>query len=399
MPLSTPSHLAILGAGPTGLEAALAAVESRLSFSLFEAAPQIAAHVRAWGHVRLFSPWSLDVSPRMRRHLAAAGKQVPTGDSCPTGNELVELVLQPLALLPAIASRLRLGTRVVGISREGMLKHEGIGDPDRGRLPFRILLADDQGREWVEHADAVIDCTGTYGHPNSLGDGGIPAPGEGALEALISRQIPDFDAEVDTWSGRRILLVGGGHSAQTAAVSLAALAEAHPGTTVHWALRRPRPSWTIDPDDPLPERRRLVEEARRAADDTQGVKPMWGVVVEELRPVPGGAEVVLRREDGSTRTLEVDRIVSLTGFVGDRSLYRHLQVHECWATSGPMKLAATLLESSQDCLEQESHGIESLSNPEPGFYILGSKSYGRNSSFLMRIGWQQVDEVFGALAG
>jgi len=31
--------------------------------------------------------------------------------------------------------------------------------------------------------------------------------------------------------------------------------------------------------------------------------------------------------------------------------------------------------------------------------VLGSKSYGSNTSFLMRVGWQQVDEVFGHLAG
>ena len=28
-------------------------------------------------------------------------------------------------------------------------------------------------------------------------------------------------------------------------------------------------------------------------------------------------------------------------------------------------------------------------------FILGAKSYGRNTRFLLRIGWQQVDDVFG----
>ncbi len=72
--------------------------------------------------------------------------------------------------------------------------------------------------------------------------------------------------------------------------------------------------------------------------------------------------------------------------------------HECYATSGPMKLAATLLgETGADCLAQTSHGPDVLRDPEPGFFILGAKSYGRNSQFLLRIGWQQVDDVFGAL--
>ena len=73
-------HLAILGAGPTGLEAALAAAEAGHPFTLYEAGDAVAAHVRDWGHVRLFSPWDLDVSPRARTRLAREGVEVPAGD-------------------------------------------------------------------------------------------------------------------------------------------------------------------------------------------------------------------------------------------------------------------------------------------------------------------------------
>ncbi len=45
-----------------------------------------------------------------------------------------------------------------------------------------------------------------------------------------------------------------------------------------------------------------------------------------------------------------------------------------------------------------AHGIETLVNPEPGFFLLGVKSYGRNTTFLMRAGWQQVGEVMDELA-
>ena len=79
-------------------------------------------------------------------------------------------------------------------------------------------------------------------------------------------------------------------------------------------------------------------------------------------------------------------------------MYRQLQVHECYATSGPMKLSAALLSSSStDCLTQESQGADTLVNPEPDFFILGVKSYGRNTTFLLRVGWDQVEEVFGLL--
>jgi hypothetical protein len=64
-----------------------------------------------------------------------------------------------------------------------------------------------------------------------------------------------------------------------------------------------------------------------------------------------------------------------------------------------MKLAAKLLgESTADCLAQTSHGSDVLRNPEPNFFILGSKSYGRRNDFLLRVGLEQVTEVMKLLS-
>ncbi|HBL29896.1 MAG TPA: flavoprotein, partial [Acidobacteria bacterium] len=391
------SRIAILGAGPTGIEAALAAAEAGRPFVVFEAAPGAAGHLRRWGHVRLFTPWDLSVSPRVRRRLATAGVAVPAGDGCPTGHELAD-VLDRVAALPEIAPHLRFGRRVVAVGREGLLKHEEIASAERGRRPFRLLVADAAGDESIEHAGVVIDATGTYGQPNRLGDGGIPAVGERALDAEIRRDIPDLAAEAGEWAGRTILLAGAGFSAQTAARDLAALAEKEPGTRVIWALRgeAPEPS---PADDPLPERARLAAVATAlAAGASPAVEVRCGVVVESIGRMGGRLRVVLRHGEDSD-AVDVDRILALTGFVGDASLYRQLQVHECYATCGPMKLSAALLGAGGgDCMAQTSHGVDTLTNPEPGLYILGSKSYGRNNTFLLRVGWEQVGEVFGQLS-
>ncbi len=406
-------RLAIVGAGPIGLDAALAALDLGLPFTLYESGERAASSVRDWAHVRLFSPWSMDVSPRMRRHLADAGIEAPDGDGCPTGGELLERVLDPVAALPGVAARTQLGCRVVAVSREGLVKSDEIGTGRRAGRPFRALV-EQGGRERVETADAVLDCSGTWSHPNALGDGGIPAPGERELDGEIVRRIPDVEREADAWAGRTTLLVGAGHSAQTAARDLADLADRRPGTRVLWALRgddsalasgeRDTPLDGATEGDPLPERGRLVSEAAALArGGSPRVEALRGVVVEALRRESGRIEVVLRHRDGSVEPRRVDRIVSLTGAVGDPTLYRQLQVHECYATSGPMKLAASLLaasaESGGDCLAQPTAGTETLVNPEPGFFVLGAKSYGRTATFLLRTGWEQVDAVMGLVTG
>ncbi|MDQ6796959.1 MAG: FAD-dependent oxidoreductase [Actinomycetota bacterium] len=390
-------RLAILGAGPTGLDAALAAADLGWPFTVYEAADRPAGHVREWGHVRLFTPWSLNVSPRMARHLEAAGLTVPGDDACPTGDELCDRVLDPVAALPEVAPAMRLDSRVLSIGRHGLLKHEEIATAERGAQSFRLLVSGADGEEEVVYADVVLDCTGTYSHPNTTGDGGIPAVGEGRLDAKIRRTLPDVGAEEAEWAGRTVLVVGSGHSAQTAAADLAALARRQPATKVVWAVRATEPTWGAVADDPLPERAALVERSRALAGGDEAVSLETGVVVEALTERDGRVAVTLR--NGTTSEVVVDTVLSLTGAVGDNSIYRQLQVHECYATAAPINLSAALLGAAGgDCLQQESHGVDVLRNPEPNFFILGAKSYGRVNQFLMRVGWEQVDEVVAALA-
>src|SRR4029077_15372604 len=145
------------------------------------------------------------------------------------------------------------------------LKHEEIATAERGRRPFRLIVAGPDGRERAESAAIVIDATGTYDNPNHLGDGGIPAPGEGSADGAIRRSIPDFAREAADWAGKTILLAGAGHSAQTAARDLAALAQNAPGTRVIWALRSTEPGWGSHDGDPLPARARLADDAKALA--------------------------------------------------------------------------------------------------------------------------------------
>ncbi|MGH3673292.1 MAG: hypothetical protein ACRDSH_22145, partial [Pseudonocardiaceae bacterium] len=283
----------------------------------------------------------------------------------------------------------------------GLLKHEEIGSPQRGSHRFRLLISGIDRMERVEHANMLLDCTGSYGHANSLGDGGIPAPGELQVADRITRRIPDVAGESEQWAGRRLLLTGAGKSAQTSARDLAQLVREQPGTSVVWAVRAADPDWGEVPGDPLPQRQELVEVAQRLrAGEVPGVRVRTGVVVDALRAAGDGVVVTLRSGNGEVEEITVDRVVALTGFLGDTSLYRQLQVHECYATAAPMNLSAALLAATgdgpADCLAQASHGVDVLRVPEPNFFVLGMKSYGRNSTFLLRAGYEQVDEVINA---
>src|SRR5688500_5367039 len=108
-------RIAILGAGPVGLEAALAAAEGGYPFTVYEAAPSAEGNSRFWGHCQMFAPWDLNVSLCMRRRILA-----PSGSECPTGQELAGLLLDPNATHRVIEPYLRLGTRAPSLGREGL---------------------------------------------------------------------------------------------------------------------------------------------------------------------------------------------------------------------------------------------------------------------------------------
>jgi hypothetical protein len=285
-----------------------------------------------------------------------------------------------------------------------LLKEDAPGDAKRSQQPFRLLVREAKSRERIEEADIVLDCTGTYGHHRWMGDGGIPAAGELPLEAQISYGLDDVAGERrNTYAGKSILVVGGGYSAATTVCNLATLAESDPATWVIWLARSAgtQPLKRIT-NDPLRERDRLAVRANNLATRTDGNVEFHNQAAIDAVESGGpdkGFKVTARCAD-KQRTWDVDRIVANVGYTPETGLYRELQIHECYASLGPMKMAAALLKhAGSDCLAIPSQVADTLRNPEPEFFILGAKSYGRNSQFLIRTGFDQVRDVFRLITG
>jgi len=383
-------RIAIIGAGPTGLEAGLAATQRAYEVTIYETG-EVADSVKRWGHIRMFSPFSMNTSADGLALLKKRGLPLPADDDYLTGREFAAAYLEPLAQDLPVLSR----TRVKAIVREHSGKRDDIGEPSRADTPFRLLVESD-GVERHDYAEIIFDCSGTFHNPNPLGDGGIHALGESAARELIHYGLGEA-SDIRAFGGLRVLVVGGGHSAANLIVALEWLRRQAPTTEIHWVVRNlGRSPCARTPEDPLAERDSICTSAN-AAVATGNVIHHEGATVMEVSKHDQHLNVTLVASNG-INVIQVDRAISATGFRPDWSFVRELHLQTCWATEGTYPLAATLLgECGGDCLAIPAFGADTLLHPEPHFYALGIKSYGRSPDFLISTGLRQIESLMKRL--
>jgi FAD dependent oxidoreductase len=384
--------IAVLGAGPVGLTTAAHLADRGIDFIVLDRGTGPGAHVREWGHIRMFSPWRYNIDPVVERMLRAAGWAPPDPEAFPTGEELYRYLLAPLAALPSIAPHLRYTREVVSVSRAGLDRMKSSG---RRSAPFLLRVRRREGGQEDLLARAVIDATGTSGTPKPLGAHGLPALGEPEAAARISDGPPDLRrAEARRrYAGRRVAVVGGGDSAYNALADLAAFAEEHPGTEIHWVLRS-RPSPGGGAADQLPRRAALGGAVDRLLAEGR-VRLRDSFPISALELGEGGLRLLSPGRDA----LEVDEVIRVTGFRPDLDILRELRLQLDPITEAPEALGPLIDPNVHSCGTVPPHGHRELRQPEDGLFVVGMKSYGRAPTFLLRTGYEQVRSVVAALAG
>lgn len=391
--MTTIHPVVIIGAGPVGLAAAAHLIGRGIAPLVLERGAGPAAHVRAWGHVRLFSPWRYCVDEAARALLEPTGWRAPDPEHHPTGRELVEGYLAPLAAVPALREVLRCGVDVLAVSRQGLDRMSSRG---REQAPYRIVARSAGGVE-VLLARAVIDASGTYAAPNPLGADGNLAPGEREAAARIAYGIPDvLGADRARYAGRRVLVVGSGHSAFGALIELATLAAEVAGTRVDWVVRRDDLGRAFGggAKDQLAARGQLGATVKALA--ARGVMQIHtGLAIDRVEVRDAGVWVA-----GGARVVgPFDEVIGATGFRPDLTMNREVRLALDPIVESPAVLAPLIDPNLHSCGSVPPHGVDELTHPDRDFYIVGMKSYGRAPTFLMLTGYEQARSVAAAIAG
>lgn len=384
MAIDTPAKLAILGAGPIGLETALYARFLGYDVVVFEQG-RTCEHVLRRGHVSMLFSFSELHSPLGLAAIQAQDEnyEPPANDALLSGREWVDEYLGPLAATDLLADHIQLNTRVLGVGKEQVIKTDLETDlpegDERGDWSFRILVHDAAGAERIELADGVLDCTGVYSQPNFAGHGGLPAIGELSLREQIHYHLPDvLGAHRAQFANQRTLLIGDGIDVARAAVLLDQLRTTEPATEFMWITRHeaePAGPVTIVREDLWPGFGPLKQRANEIATSSR----CWhfGTHLERVERSANGRFVVELAGLYAGRH-EFDQILAIVEYRGDASLFAELQVSVHPIHGG----------NDQPGIRQN----------EANFYVLGSKSAGRNAQFFtFAEGLAQIRDVFALI--
>jgi thioredoxin reductase len=387
----------IIGAGPIGLAAAANLVERGIDFTILEAGEQAASSIRLWGHTRLFSPWRHLIDPASRRLLEAAGWTAPVDEGrAPTGRELVDDYLAPLAELDAIRSRIRFGTRVLAVSREGMDRTRTAG---RAQTPFLLRVQTPDGTIEELTGRAVIDASGTYTSPNPLSSSGLDPLGDADVDGRVVHALPDvLGTERERFAGRHTTVVGAGHSAANTLIGLAELAKDVPGTRVTWLIRNVSAvRVSSSADDELADRALLGSRVDQLV-DAGAIEKIDSFEISTVERHEEGVRLIGSRR-GEAATHDSDLVVGATGFRPDLDMLREVRLQLDEIVEAPVRLAPLIDPNLHSCGTVAPHGFDELRHPEAGFFLVGMKSYGRAPTFLLATGYEQVRSVVAWLDG
>ena len=392
----SPLPVAVIGAGPVGLAGAAHLASRNIPFVVFEAGSSVGENLAGYGHVRLFSPWRFNTDRAAVKLLEAEGWRAPDAASLPTAGEVVEHYLRPLSDTAHLASRIRLNTRVLAVSRAS---HDKVKSAGRESAPF-VLPVESGGRTSEHFARAVLDASGTWSQPNPLGAHGLPALGEREHAERIVYGMPDILGDLQgRYAGRKVLVVGAGHSAAGNLIALANLAVKAPGTRIAWAVRGRdlRRLFGGGENDGLPARGALGAQLQQLVTDRRlELHPGFRVRRIEAH----GARLRILADDAALPAIEeVDEIIAATGSRPDLGIARELRLRFDPLLESTEALAPLIDPNVHSCGTVRPHGHRELQHPESGFYAIGAKSYGRAPNFLMATGYEQARSVVAALAG
>ncbi len=340
--------------------------------------------------------WEQSVDTASRRLLEATGWSLPDPNALPTGEDIYRHYLKPLSRHQALSPHIRTNAKVVRITRAGADKMSSKG---REAKPFELRIESSDGAQQTVLARAVIDASGTWQNQNPLGRDPAWTPRASAGSRIASRTAcPMCSApSVRAMPTSAIAVVGAGYSAINVLLDLAQLCKNAAKTKVTWIVRGKNMSkiYGGGEDDQLPARGKLGSLLRPLVEQGR-ITLVRGFHANAIAESADGLTLKGTVDEAAHEVAGVDEIIACTGQRPDLDMTRELRLELDPWLEGVKALGPLIDPNLHSCGSVPPHGHRELSHPEPGFYTVGVKSYGRAPTFLLLTGYEQARSVVAA---
>ncbi|MCA9157581.1 MAG: hypothetical protein KDA72_04600 [Planctomycetales bacterium] len=384
--IDTPATIAVIGAGPVGVEAALYARFLGYDLLLFDSR-RVGHRQLAWGDHPLEPTWAGLTSPLGLAALAAQGadpdllsRMSIAACSDPCGDvsyrQYVEQYLIPVARTDLLYDSVQVNSPIISISRTSCGSDPTITNERRAEQEFRLLIDSRQRGEYTQLVDIVLDCSG-LARPLGLASGGGWAIGERTAQPeMLSGRVDVLGKHRARLAGKHTLLFGRDDDACGNAIDLAELTQAAAGTRATWILPKQfgnHNTLSLQPHTSA----EFIAAARRLADNEDSNSPVvslaaWGI---ESMQVDGesGWRVRLQVSEEETLNIQTDELINCQAVQPD------------WSFAQALPLA--------------QHQAEDGLTGEPHYYVLGQKAVGASNRCTMPQAFEQIKKVFARIGG
>src|SRR5687768_7396891 len=274
----------IVGAGPAGLAAAIAAKKVGLDYSIIEKGVLVNSIYKFPTNMIFFT------TPEL---LEIGGLPLVSPFEKPTRIEALRYYRR---VVDTYDLAIEFGEQVIAVDRE-----EGSGEHDI----FAIETRSEKGVRRIRHARNLIFAIGYFDHPNFIG-----VPGENLPH------VSHYYSESHGFYRKNVVIAGGGNSAAETALELY-----RSGATVTLVHRHPelKPSikYWVRPD---------IENRIKEG----SVRGLFNTRIVEIQPT----QVIVER-DGSSEDIPADAVFLLTGYHPDCDLYRRAGIRLHRETMSP----------------------------------------------------------------
>jgi thioredoxin reductase (NADPH) len=330
----------IVGAGPAGLAAAIAARRDGLDYSLVEKGVLVNSIYKFPVNMVFFT------TPEL---LEIGGLPLVSPFDKPTRIEALRYYRR---VVDTYELRIEFGEQVVLVEREPATALARSGTA--GRAPdgiFAIETRSDKGVRRIRHSRNVVFAIGYFDHPNYLGVPGEDLP-----------HVSHYYNESHGYYRKRVVIVGGGNSAAETALEL--YRSGAYVTLVHrHAELKPSIKYWVRPD---------IENRIKEG----SVRGLFNTRLVEIQPT----QAIVERA-GSTEELPADAVFLLTGYHPDCDLYRRAGIRLQRDTMSP------------------EFNPETFETNVPGIFLAGGAICGKDTSnIFIENGRFHGETIIGVIA-